>query len=525
MTAGTTTPYRSDLRAGRDGMAQLVRAEWTKFRTVRGWVLGMVAAALVTVLLGLLTASGSHTSCSKGPVEVACPTPPLGPDGQAVSDKFYFVHRQLEGDGGITVRVTSMTGQIRLADLTPGVRRVVPGVVPWAKAGVIIKESTRQGSPYAAVMVTGEHGVRMQHNYVHDTAGRPGGVSARSPRWLRLVRSGDTFTGYESADGRRWTRVGTVRLAGLPSTVRIGLFTASPGDLTVTQGDFGGTIAAARFAEATAVFDQVGLEGRTSGGAWSRDDIGVTTELDGSSHHPGGSEQSGGRFTVTGVGDIGPDEEGRSIENTLSGALAGLIVVIVVAVLFITAEYRRGLIRTTLLAGPRRGRTLAAKAVVVAAVTFVAGLAAAAASVAIGTRILRANGNYVLPVSALTEVRVVAGFAALLAVAAVFALALGALFRRSAPAVTAAIAMIVLPHILATASVLPTGVAQWLLRLTPAAGFAIQQSIPEYSHVLGNYVPQAGYYPLAPWAGLAVLCGYAALALGLAVFRFRRRDA
>jgi ABC-type transport system involved in multi-copper enzyme maturation permease subunit len=64
-----------------------------------------------------------------------------------------------------------------------------------------------------------------------------------------------------------------------------------------------------------------------------------------------------------------------------------------------------------------------------------------------------------------------------------------------------------------------------LLRLTPAAGFAIQQSIPAYPQVIGLYTPQAGYYPLAPWVGFAVLCGYTALALGLAVFRLPRRDA
>jgi hypothetical protein len=51
------------------------------------------------------------------------------------------------------------------------------------------------------MMVTGGHGVRMQYDYTHDTAGRPGAVSAASPRWLRLTRSGDTLTGYASADG------------------------------------------------------------------------------------------------------------------------------------------------------------------------------------------------------------------------------------------------------------------------------------------------------------------------------------
>jgi uncharacterized membrane protein len=43
--------------------------------------------------------------------------------------------------------------------------------------------------------------------------------------------------------------------------------------------------------------------------------------------------------------------------------------------------------------------------------------------------------------------------------------------------------------------------------------------------VTGHYAPSGGYYPLPPWAGLAVLCGYAALALALAVVRLRRRDA
>ena len=54
MTASTITPYRSDMRAGRDGFAQLLHAEWTKFRTVPGWVTGLAVAAMVTVLLGLV---------------------------------------------------------------------------------------------------------------------------------------------------------------------------------------------------------------------------------------------------------------------------------------------------------------------------------------------------------------------------------------------------------------------------------------------------------------------------------------
>jgi ABC-type transport system involved in multi-copper enzyme maturation permease subunit len=97
--------------------------------------------------------------------------------------------------------------------------------------------------------------------------------------------------------------------------------------------------------------------------------------------------------------------------------------------------------------------------------------------------------------------------------------------RRSAAAVTAVTVAMVLPYLLAVASVLPTGAAGWLLRLTPAAAFAIQQSLHQYPQVTALYTPVAGYYSLAPWAGFAVLCGYAALALGLAAVLLRRRDA
>ncbi|GAA4505980.1 hypothetical protein GCM10023191_062480 [Actinoallomurus oryzae] len=524
MTSATVAPDRPGVRAG---FVHLLHAEWTKFRTVRGWVIAMAVAALVTVLLGLFSAQGSHSSCAGGPAGTACPAVPVGPGGEAVNDRFFFVHRSLTGDGSITVRLTSLTGIITYPP--PDHDAIVPGLVPWAKAGVIIKDGTRPGSAYAAVVLTGRHGVRMQHDFTEDTAGRPGGASAASPRWLRLTRSGDTLTGYESSDGTHWTRVGTAHPAGLPSTAQVGLLVTSPGDLTVKQGALGGSVEQERFTQATGVFDHVTVRGETPGGAWSHDEVGATGEkTDWERYHrPAGVEESGGAFTVTGSGDIAPrgSGEGMRIENTLTGVFAGMIVLVIVAVLFITSEYRRGLIRTTLLAGPRRGRVLAAKAIVIGLVAFVTGLIAAVVAVPACTHILRANGNYVLPVTRPTELRVVVGTAALLAAAAVFALALGALFRRSVAAVTAAVVVLALPHVLATASVLPEGAAQWLLRLTPAAAFAVQQSIPEYPQVTGHYVPQDGYYPLAPWAGLAVLCAYAALALGLAVLRLRRRDA
>jgi hypothetical protein len=168
---------------------------------------------------------------------------------------------------------------------------------------------------------------------------------------------------------------------------------------------------------------------------------------------------------------------------------------------------------------------LVAKAVVVLAATFAGSLAATAVTLPLAERVLAGNGVHLLPVSALTELRVAAGVAGVLAVSAVLALAFGALLRRGAAAVIAAVAAVLVPYVLATTSVLPEPVADWLLRVTPAAGFAVQQSIPEYPQVSGHHAPAGGFYPLPPWAGFAVLCGYAALVLALAVRRLNREDA
>jgi ABC-type transport system involved in multi-copper enzyme maturation permease subunit len=536
MTTPTITPFRSPQQSAHDGFGQILHAEWTKFRTVRGWVIGLVVAALVTALIGLFAAAATSSSCQHvggGPARsgLACgPVFTIGPGGEPVDDSFYFVRQPLASSGTITVQMTSLTGLLPPANPNfqqGGPTDTRPGLVPWAKAGLIIKAGTRPGSAYAAVMVTADHGVRMQYNYIHDTAGLPGRASAASPRWLRLTRSGDTITGYDSADGTHWTRVETVHLAGLPSTVQAGLFATAPAYMVVSQNFGGGTSGSVAPSQATAAFDHVSRSGTWPGGAWTGSYIGATN-----GSGIGGYHQAGGQFTVTGSGDIAPVVAGHgnegdpatTVTDHLVGTFGGLIAVIVVAAMFITAEYRRGLIRTTLIASPQRGRVLAAKAIVIGSVTFVAGLVAAAAAVIFGAQLSR-NRTYLFPVSWATELRVIVGTAALLAVTAVLALALGTLFRRSAAAVTVVIVAIVLPYILAVASILPLSAVDWLLRITPAAAFAVQQAAPQYPQVIALYSPGSGYFPLAPWAGLAVLCGYAALVLGLAVVLLRRRDA
>ncbi len=522
----TTAPYRTPQQLGGDGFLQLVHAEWTKLRTVRGWVVALITAALLIDVLGLFLVDN-------GPQAGRSASAPVGPGGEAVVDSFYFVRQLLSGDGSLTVRVTSLTSEYQPNSGFIGPQSKISltkGVMPWSKAGIIITQSTKQGSAYAAMMVTGQHGVRMQYNYTGDVAGLPGYVSAASPRWLRLTRSGDTVTGYDSADGRQWTRVGAVQLPGLPGTVQAGLFTASPIDFQSNFPSYAQDGGSDWPSLATGVFDHVSLIGARPADTWTGQMIGPNGPV-----YSGGQigfRQAGGRFTVTGSGDIAPVVGGGAntgyatgtISDHLIAVIFGLIVITIIGAMFMTTEYRRGMIRVTLAASPRRGRVLAAKAVVMGLVSFVLGLPAAGLAVFVGSQISRSRHVYVLPVGWPAELQVIAGTAALLAVAAVLAVAVGAILRRSVAAVATVIVIFVLPYILGDTSVVAPGVSEWMFRVTPVAAFAVQQSVPQYPQVIGQYGPPE-YFALAPWAGLAVLCGYAAVALAAAYVLLRRRDA
>jgi ABC-type transport system involved in multi-copper enzyme maturation permease subunit len=404
----------------------------------------MIIAVLVTAGIGIFVAAGGASpSCqavnATGGQSGGCggPTLTLGPGGEPVTDNFYFVRQPLAGNGSITVRVTSLTSLLPPARSELGTPPSLPGTVPWSKAGIIIgATSLSSPSAYAAMLVTGGNGARMQWNYTGDTPGLPGAVSAASPRWLRLTRDGDTITGADSADGVHWTVVGVVRLAGLASTVQAGLFTASPTTPVsavniagVTQGGGGETAS-------TALFDRLSRTGAWPAGRWT----GGYTEGDNAAEAQGigGYRQAAGRITVTGQGDLAPaiPDQGQpgssqpTIAIYLIGTFVGLIAVAVVATMFMTGEYRRGLIRTTLAASPRRDRVLAAKALVVGAVAFAAGLLGAAGAVIVGTRLADSRGSQVFPEPWPTELRMIVGTAALVAVVAVLTLAVATIVRR-----------------------------------------------------------------------------------------------
>jgi ABC-type transport system involved in multi-copper enzyme maturation permease subunit len=488
----------------------MIRAEWVKFRSVRGWVLAVLAGAVAIVGLGL--AGGHQGSCFGN----SC-AQPSGPGGEPVTDNFYFVHQALTGNGSITARVTSLTSAV--PSPSAGFQ---PAVVPWAKGGIIVKDGLGPGSAYAAIMVTGTHGVRMQDDFTGDIAG----PSLRAA-WLRLVRSGPVVTGYASADGVRWTRVGAVTLPGLPVTVQGGLFATSP---QYTQTSMGVASISGSSSQSTAVFRDVALT--WPGRGWTGTNVGGATPNGGGADGPPvGYSRAVSTVTIEGSGDIapatsGPGGLGVTLAVTLAGAFVALIILAVVGAMFITAEYRRGLIRVTLTACPRRGRVLAAKAAVIGLVAFAVSLAGVAVAVPLGQRVLRSRGVYLPPVTAVTEARVIVGTAAALAVCAVLAVAVGTLLRRGAAAVAAVTGLIAAPYVLAvSAPVLPLGLADWLMRVTPAAAFAVEQTVVAYPQVDDVYAPAYGYFPLAPWAGFLVLCGWAAVFLAVGYIALNRRDA
>ncbi|WP_395107077.1 ABC transporter permease subunit [Actinomadura sp. SCN-SB] len=470
------TPYRGTTVRGRDGFGRILRAEWTKLWTVPRWVLTPLLVVALTALVAVLTASGSSMERAGGAGPVRHTLDPYQDGGG-------FVHRPMTGDGTLVARVTAQ-------DATR----------PAAKAGLMIKASARRGAPYAAVVVTPGYGVRMLTGFTEEIDGDPAGPAA--PRWLKLTRAGRIFTGYQSADGTRWTKVGSVTVDDLPADAAAGVVVASPESVKVERR-FGGESVMGGTTLGRATFDNVRVEPARpqAPGRWR--------DRDGGTVHPA---PGAAPFTLAGPGDIGPELFAPDpTRDALGGSLVGAMAIVALAVLFMTSEYRRGLIHLTFAAGPRRGRVLAAKAVVIGAAGFAAGVAAAVVAVLAARTIMRGR-DIITP--ALTEgpvLRAVLGTGLLLAVVAVLALATATILRRAAAAIVVLLVALLLPQIVASG--LPVSAAVWLDRVTPAAGFAIQQTVRQYDTAIG------------PWAGLGVLCAYTAAAMACAMWLVRRRDA
>ena len=124
------------------------------------------------------------------------PDIPLGPGGEAVTDSFYFVHQPLAGDGSITARVTSLTGQTSptARPRQGGGRHARPACRRGPRPGSSSRRAPRPGSAYAAMMVTGSHGVRMQYDF---TERHRRACPAPSPRRLPALAAADPLRRHD----------------------------------------------------------------------------------------------------------------------------------------------------------------------------------------------------------------------------------------------------------------------------------------------------------------------------------------
>jgi O-glycosyl hydrolase len=122
------------------------------------------------------------------------------------ADSFHFAHQPSRSASDLRARVTGLQE-----------------THPWAKAGVMIRESAAPGSMNAAVVVTAANGVAFQVRTSTGAATTSVTVpGVATPCWVRLVRSeGNVISGFYSQDGTNWLPIGNK--IGLPlSTNAIG---------------------------------------------------------------------------------------------------------------------------------------------------------------------------------------------------------------------------------------------------------------------------------------------------------------
>jgi regulation of enolase protein 1 (concanavalin A-like superfamily) len=167
-----------------------------------------------------------------------------GTDIWGTGDQCRFAYKQLKGNGTIIAKVESVTN-------TNG----------WAKAGVMIREGMDAGSANAMVAVTPSNGVSFQQRVLGgDVSTNTAVTGPAAPTWVKLARSGNTFTAQYSGDGITWSDIAVSPAVTVPMTgdVFIGL--------AVTSHAAGVTCGAK--------FSSVSTTGSVSG-QWQTADLGV----------------------------------------------------------------------------------------------------------------------------------------------------------------------------------------------------------------------------------------------------------
>jgi len=195
---------------------------------------------------------------------------------------------------------------------------------------------------------------------------------------------------------------------------------------------------------------------------------------------------------------------------SLDGMVIATLAIAVLGVLCISSEYSSGMIRTSLIAVPKRGRILAAKSLVFAAVTFAVGEATSFTAFFVGQALISGHA----PHAALGDpgvARAVVGAGLALTAVAVLSVGAGALLRHPAAAIGCMIAVLfVLPGI---AQALPDSWRNPVTEFWPTLAVGDLASVHHAAHTL-----QA-------WPGFGVMCLFVAIVYAIAWTLLDRRDA
>ncbi|MEW2067125.1 ABC transporter permease [Streptomyces sp. NPDC007346] len=192
------------------------------------------------------------------------------------------------------------------------------------------------------------------------------------------------------------------------------------------------------------------------------------------------------------------------------GVLLGSICVITLGVLTIGSEYSTGMIRTTLTACPSRARVLTAKAIVFFLLSFVITTVTATVVAVVQTAILSGGVDD----SGSVWLRATVGVGLYIAALGLVSLAVGAIIRHSAGAITVMIAVVLLPLVLA--------LFMFSDSLRALQRFLFEYSIPNQLGALyGSTVTQTGP---SGWEPVLLVLGVAAVAMGGAYLALDRRD-
>ncbi|MGW3926646.1 ABC transporter permease subunit [Streptomyces microflavus] len=191
------------------------------------------------------------------------------------------------------------------------------------------------------------------------------------------------------------------------------------------------------------------------------------------------------------------------------GVLLGSICVITLGVLTIGSEYSTGMIRTTLTACPSRARVLTAKAIVFFLLAFVITTVTATVVAVFQTAILGGGID-----SGSVWLRATVGVGLYIAALGLVSLAVGAIIRHSAGAITVMIAVVLLPLVLA--------LFMFSDSLRGLQRFLFEYSIPNQLGALyGSTVTETGP---SGWEPLLLMLAVAAVAMGGAYLALDRRD-